>query len=146
MLRNMLLKQLRYDMLRARRRPTITRADLEVLRQLLSEDMKIIARKVEKTACTLAAAGLAILVGVLPVAAEEMAQPIVSVIPVAASQAATLPPAAKPALALEPEIVAPIQAVSQEFGGKHVLAYYTRGANRCDLVVMTNEDPVRASA
>jgi hypothetical protein len=110
-------------------------------RQLLSEDMKMVARKVGKTACTLAGASLAILVGVLPVAAEGIAQPPIFAVPIAAPQAATLPLAAKPALALAPEMVAPIQAVSQEFGGKHVLAYYTRGANRCDLVVMTNEEP-----
>jgi hypothetical protein len=40
-----------------------------------------------------------------------------------------------------PEAAAPIQAVMQGFGGKTVLAYYTREAGSCVLVVMTGEEP-----
>jgi hypothetical protein len=90
-----------------------------------------------KTAHALAGAGLAVLVGVPPVAAEETARPAVPVTPVVASPAATLSLTTKPALALEPETAAPIQAVTQEFpDGKGVLAYYTPEAGRCDLVMM----------
>ena len=39
------------------------------------------------------------------------------------------------------EAAAPIQAVMQDFGGEKVLAYYTREAGRCALVVMTGEEP-----
>ena len=49
--------------------------------------------------------------------------------------------AATPALAAGPEPVAPIQAVMEDFGGRKVLAYYTSDAGRCDLVLMTGEDP-----
>ena len=49
--------------------------------------------------------------------------------------------AATPALAAGPEPVAPIQAVMEDFGGKKVLAYYTSDAGRCDLVLMTGEEP-----
>jgi hypothetical protein len=49
--------------------------------------------------------------------------------------------AAAPALAAGPETVAPIQAVMEDFGGRTVLAYYTRGEDRCDLVLMTNQEP-----
>src|SRR5919202_2860984 len=49
--------------------------------------------------------------------------------------------AATPALAAGPEPVAPIQAVVEDFGGKKVLAYYTSDAGRCDLVLMTGEEP-----
>jgi hypothetical protein len=94
-----------------------------------------------KVAYALAGAGLAVLIGVPPVAAEEIARPAVPVTPAAASLAATLPLATKPALALEVETAAPIQAVVHAFGDRHVLAYYTRGADRCDLVLMTNEEP-----
>jgi hypothetical protein len=90
-----------------------------------------------KTAHALAGAGLAVLVGVPPVAAEETARPAVPATPVVASPAATLPTTTKPALALEPEAAKPIQAVTQEFpDGKGVLAYYTPEAGRCDLVLM----------
>src|SRR5689334_10016409 len=49
--------------------------------------------------------------------------------------------AAAPALAAGPETVAPIQAVAEDFGGKTVLAYYTRDAGSCDLVLMTGQEP-----
>ena len=48
---------------------------------------------------------------------------------------------AAPAFAAEAETVAPIQAVMQAFGDNHVLAYYTNQAERCDLVVMTGQEP-----
>jgi hypothetical protein len=47
------------------------------------------------------------------------------------------PAAAPPTL----EAAAPIQAVVQDFGRTKVLAYYTREAGRCALVVMTGEEP-----
>jgi hypothetical protein len=53
--------------------------------------------------------------------------------------------AAAPASAGEVETVAPIHAVTHEFGAelgdRPVLAYYTRGAGTCDAVLMTNHDP-----
>ena len=50
--------------------------------------------------------------------------------------------AAAPALAAGPaETVAPVQAVTEDFGGRTVLAYYTRGDDRCDLVLMTGQEP-----
>ena len=90
--------------------------------------------EMRKPACALVCAGVAVSVVVLPVAAKEIATPVV------ATEAAP-DVVAKPALALGPEMAAPIQAVTQGFGDKHVLAYYTRGADRCDLVVMTGEEP-----
>src|SRR4051794_4462676 len=90
--------------------------------------------EMRKPACALACASLAITVVALPVAAEEIATAVVA-------KEAALNVVPKPALALGPEMAAPIQAVMQEFGDKHVLAYYTRGADRCDLVVMTGEEP-----
>jgi hypothetical protein len=45
------------------------------------------------------------------------------------------------AFAGQPESVAPIQAVMQQFGDSHVLAYYTQAGDRCDLVVMTGDEP-----
>ena len=48
---------------------------------------------------------------------------------------------ATPALAAGPEPVAPIQAVTEDFGGRTVLAYYTGDAGRCDLVLMTGQEP-----
>jgi hypothetical protein len=53
----------------------------------------------------------------------------------------TLAVVAAPAFAAGPETVKPIQAVTQEFGGKYVLAYYTRDDQRCGLVVTTDNDP-----
>jgi hypothetical protein len=49
--------------------------------------------------------------------------------------------AAGPAMAAGPEMVAPIQAVMEDLGGKQVLAYYTRDEGRCDLVLMTGQEP-----
>jgi hypothetical protein len=53
--------------------------------------------------------------------------------------------AAAPASAAGLEAVAPIHAVTHEFGAelgdRPVLAYYTRGAGTCDAVLMTNHDP-----
>ena len=45
------------------------------------------------------------------------------------------------AFAGQPETVAPIQAVMQQFGEQHVLAYYTKAGDRCDVVVMTSDEP-----
>jgi hypothetical protein len=49
--------------------------------------------------------------------------------------------AAAPAFAGTPEAVAPVQAVMQQFGEQHVLAYYTQAGDRCDVVVMTGDEP-----
>ena len=49
--------------------------------------------------------------------------------------------AAAPAFAGTPETVAPVQAVMQQFGEQHVLAYYTQAGDRCDVVVMTSDEP-----
>src|SRR4051812_43154341 len=75
--------------------------------------------EMRKPACALACASLAITVVALPVAAEDIAT---AVTPVVAKEAA-LNVVPKPALALGPEMAAPIQAVMQGFGDKHVLAY-----------------------
>jgi len=76
--------------------------------------------------------GLAAFVVAVPVVAAEKA---------AASDAVGPAIVTVPALAAEPEIAAPIQAVMETFGDKHVLAYYTRGAGRCDVVMMLDEEP-----
>jgi hypothetical protein len=48
--------------------------------------------------------------------------------------------AAAPAWAGETETAGPIQAVIHDFGGRPVLAYFTRGAGTCDAVLMTHQD------
>ena len=49
--------------------------------------------------------------------------------------------AAAPVAAGEIETIAPVQAVVQEFGERSVLAYYTRGPETCDAVLMTHQEP-----
>jgi hypothetical protein len=59
--------------------------------------------------------------------------------------ALTVLAASAPASAGETETVAPIHAVTHEFGAEFgdrtVLAYYTRGAGTCDAVLMTHQEP-----